>query len=195
MSINILWDFDGTLVDSYPVFVRIFSQVIGSHIDKEEIMKHAKVSLTHAAKHYSLSQRQIQHMLEMEKSIHPSEYRLFPYVADVLKRANSNCIVTHNSKEEVKRILEYHGLLHYFSEIIGMEDGFPRKPDVAAYQYMSEKYKIHLAVGDRALDLIPAKRLGIMTCAFQNEKLDEADYYIHSYNQLLYLLEQKSYQV
>ncbi|CAM4245556.1 HAD hydrolase-like protein [Bacillus manliponensis] len=111
MSINILWDFDGTLVDSYPVFIRIFSEVIGSHIDKEEIMRHAKVSLTHAVKHYKLSQRQIHYMLKREKSIHPSEYQVFPYVEDVLKCANSNCIVTHNSREEVKRILEYHGLL------------------------------------------------------------------------------------
>ncbi|CAM4245518.1 hypothetical protein [Bacillus manliponensis] len=35
-----------------------------------------------------------------------------------------------------------------------MEDEFPRKPEVEAYQYMNEKYDIHLAVGDRALDLM-----------------------------------------
>ncbi|WP_369903150.1 HAD-IA family hydrolase [Bacillus manliponensis] len=194
MSINILWDFDGTLVDSYPIFVRIFSDIIGSHIEQKEIMKHAKVSLTHAAKHYKLSQGQIQRMLEIEKSIHPSEYRLFPYVEDVLKCANSNCIVTYNSREEVKRILGYHGLLQYFSEIIGMEDGFPRKPEVGAYQYMNEKYHVHLAVGDRALDLLPAMELNIKTCAFQNVEINGADYYVNDYNQLLHMLE-KSYQV
>lgn len=182
MSINILWDFDGTLVDSYPVFVHSFKKVIGNDVHEEEIMKHVKISLTHAAQHYGLSQQQIEHLLEMEKSIHPSEYRLFPYVEEILKHKDCNCIVTHNSKHDVKRILEYHGLLHYFSEIIGWEDEFPRKPNVTAYEYVNEKYKVHLAIGDRALDLVPAKQLGMKTCAFQNEKIEAADYYIDCYD-------------
>jgi FMN phosphatase YigB (HAD superfamily) len=37
-----------------------------------------------------------------------------------------------------------------------------------------------LVVGDRDLDLIPARELNIKTCAFQNRNI-EADFHIDSY--------------
>ncbi|MFI8706679.1 HAD hydrolase-like protein [Bacillus sp. NPDC077411] len=81
-------------------------------------------------------------------------------------------------------------ILHYFSEIIGWEDGFPKKPNPEAYIHMQKKHSINFVVGDRALDIIPATKLGITTCAFQN-----ADYYIDSYHQLLHILKEKSLHI
>lgn len=195
MKINILWDFDGTLVDSYRVFVRMFKRFVEEHIHEDEIMKQLKISFTHAVKYYGLSQQQIDQILEMERSLHPSEYQPFPNIEEVLQRANCNCIVTHNSKQEVLRILEYYGWRHYFSEIIGWEDGFPKKPNPEAYIHMQKKYAIYFAVGDRALDIIPATKLGITTCAFQNKEIPDADYYIDSYGQLLQIMKEKSLQI
>ncbi|MEI4828812.1 HAD-IA family hydrolase [Bacillus sp. FJAT-53711] len=195
MNANILWDFDGTLVDSYRVFVRMFKRVIEEHIHEDEIMKHLKISFTHAVKYYGLSQQQIDQILEMERSLHPSKYQPFPGVEEVLQRANCNCIVTHNSKQEVIRILEHYGWLNYFSEIIGWEDGFPKKPNSEAYIHMHKKHSINLVVGDRELDLLPAKKLGITTCAFQNLAIQGADYYIHSYRQFLHIMKEKSLQM
>jgi FMN phosphatase YigB (HAD superfamily) len=37
-------------------------------------------------------------------------------------------------------------------------------------------------IGDRELDLKPARELGIKTCAFQNDDI-EADYHLTSYDQ------------
>ncbi|ENQ3078137.1 HAD-IA family hydrolase [Bacillus multifaciens] len=185
MKVNILWDFDGTLVDSYRVFVRMFKRVVEEHIHEDEIMKHLKISFTHAVKYYGLSQRQIDQILEMERSVHPSEYQPFPRVEEVLQRAHRNCIVTHNSKEEVLRILKYYG----------WEDGFLKKPNPESYVHMQKKYAINFVVGDRELDIIPATKLGITTCSFQNEAIPDADYYIDSYHQLLHILKEKSMQI
>lgn len=195
MKVNILWDFDGTLVDSYRVFVHMFKRVAEEHIHEDEIMKYLKISFTHAVKYYGLSQQQIDQILEMERSVHPAEYQPFPRVEEVLQRAHCNCIVTHNSKEEVLRILKYYGWGHYFSEIIGWEDGFPKKPNPESYVHMQKKYAINFVVGDRELDIIPATKLGITTCSFQNEAIPDADYYIDSYHQLFHILKEKSMQI
>jgi len=45
---------------------------------------------------------------------------------------------------------------------------------------LHEKHHIDLAIGDREIDLIPAKELGIATCIFQNQNVN-ADYYLSNY--------------
>ncbi|EEK42002.1 Phosphoglycolate phosphatase [Bacillus cereus m1293] len=47
---------------------------------------------------------------------------------------------------------------------------------------MHQKHKIDLAIGDRELDLLPAKELGIITCMFQGQS-DVADYYLNDYSE------------
>jgi len=59
------------------------------------------------------------------------------------------------------KFLRYYGWENYFAEIVTLANGFPRKPPVDSYQYLLTKYSIDLAIGDRELDLIPAKKLGI----------------------------------
>ena len=93
------------------------------------------------------------------------------------------------------RILEHYGWLHYFSEIIGWEDGFLKKPNPEAYIHMQKKHSINFVVGDRALDIIPATKRGITTCAFQNETIPDAEYHIDFYHQLLHILKEKSMQI
>ena len=36
---NILWDFDGTLFDTYPVYTKLLSEILGDTVDKQEIYK------------------------------------------------------------------------------------------------------------------------------------------------------------
>ncbi|SFI32319.1 MULTISPECIES: hypothetical protein [unclassified Bacillus (in: firmicutes)] len=54
MNVNILWDFDGTLVDSYCVFIRMFKRVVEENIHEDEIMNHLKILFTHVVKYYGL---------------------------------------------------------------------------------------------------------------------------------------------
>ena len=83
------------------------------------------------------------------------------------------------------RILKYYG----------WEDGFLKKQNPESYVHMQKKYAINFVVGDRELDIIPATKLGITTCAFQNEAIPGADYYIDSYHQLFHILKEKSMQI
>ncbi|MCH1627701.1 HAD-IA family hydrolase [Fredinandcohnia quinoae] len=184
---NILWDFDGTLFDTYPAYSKIFSQVLEGKVDEKEIYKRLKVSFSHAIDYYKLTKSQIDEIGILESKLTPNDVKPFEKVEEILKFANKNVIMTHKDRHGVLSILKHYGWDKYFSDMVTIDDGFPRKPNSLSYQYLHEKHKIDLAIGDREIDLIPAKELGISTCIFQN-KSKFADYEISDYSDLTKLI-------
>lgn len=177
---NILWDFDGTLLDTYPVYTETLYTVLNGQYDREEIYHQLKVSFGHAFNYFQLSQEQIVEFKEIESRISPDLVKPFDGVENVLKFATKNVIMTHKDRKSVEVFLKYHGIDHHFTEIVSVEDGYPRKPDPASYKYLHDKYTVDLAIGDRELDLIPANKLGIRTCMFQGESV-VADFKLDQY--------------
>ncbi|KSU58337.1 phosphoglycolate phosphatase [[Bacillus] enclensis] len=178
---NILWDFDGTLFDTYPAYTRTLSQVLGEGADNQEIYDKLKVSYSHAIEFYNISPEQVEENERLKKELSPLDMRPFDGVEEVLKFAGRNVIMTHKDRDGVLAILDHYGWTHYFADIVTIDDGFPRKPHPAAYQHLHTKNKIDLAIGDRDLDLLPAKELGIAACMFQGES-DIADYHLDDFN-------------
>lgn len=177
---NILWDFDGTLFDTYPAYTRILKDVLGEEAEHEEILSQLKISFTHAFTHYNLKEEQISYIRKMARSLKLQDLQPFPGVKDVLKRAGCNVIMTHKEREDVLAILEHHNMSSLFADMVAGDDGYPRKPHKASYEYLYGKNSIDLAIGDRELDILPAKELGIRTCLFQNST-PGADYYLSRY--------------
>lgn len=189
--LNILWDFDGTLFNTYPAYTDILYDLLGGKVDKSTIYHHLKVSVSHAISTFQLSGEQVKEMKQKSKNINNSEMLPFPDVERVLQFADKNVIMTHKSFHGVVYILRHYGFEKYFSEIVTLENGFPRKPDIGAYQYLHTKYHIDLAIGDRELDLIPAKKLGIQTCMFQNTS-PYADFSLSNYEEFFNLFHLES---
>ncbi len=52
---NKLWDFDGTLFNTYPAYTNALSSVLGDEIDKKDIYKNLKISYVYAIKYYNVS--------------------------------------------------------------------------------------------------------------------------------------------
>lgn len=177
---NILWDFDGTLFDTYPAYTDIFYEILDSQVSKQEIFADLKISFTHAVRKFGFTEQQIKRAFATEQDLHPAKTPPFPYVENVLKSAEINVIMTHKPRKEVMNILKHYSWIEYFNDIVAGDDGFPRKPDPASYIYLHNKYKIDLAIGDREIDIIPAKTIGIKTCLFQNNT-QGADLYLTSY--------------
>ncbi|KIL51740.1 phosphoglycolate phosphatase [Jeotgalibacillus alimentarius] len=175
---NILWDYDGTLFDTYPAYAKRMSLVLNG-VSEEDCYTQLKVSATHAINHFRMTEAQINEYNLLISRISPEEMPPFDHVEDVLKQADYNVIMTHKDQEGAHKVLDYYGFTTYFREIVTADHGFPRKPDPAAYEYLHNKYRIDLAVGDRELDIIPAKQLGMYTCLFQNDK--PADFHLKSY--------------
>ncbi|PLT27624.1 HAD-IA family hydrolase [Peribacillus deserti] len=177
---NILWDFDGTLFDSYPAYTSVLSQVLGDSVDEKEIYDQLKVSFSHAIDYYGLSEKQINEINNLNKLISPNDITPFESVEKILTFADKNVIMTHKSRAGVSAILNHYGWDKYFVDMVTIDDGFPRKPDSLSYVYLHQKHHIDLVIGDRLLDILPAKELGIQTCLFQNTN-DAADYQLSHY--------------
>ena len=185
---NILWDLDGTLFDTYPKLMAAFQKLAGKQINEDELIRWLKKDSKQAFKHYGIPENKQQEYLKIDLKFSDADKKPFPFVEEVLKMADKNIIVTHRTKESTFRLLNHWKLNHYFQEIIcPEEDGFPRKPHTAAYSYVHDKYGIDLVIGDRTLDIIPAKKLGIPTCLFQNEDA-VADFYLSSYKDFPHVL-------
>ncbi|WP_079911823.1 HAD-IA family hydrolase [Paenibacillus sp. 32352] len=180
---HILWDFDGTLFDTYPVYTEIMYEVMEERVSKEEILNHLKLSFSHTIKQFGLGEQQLNRIFTKERDLHPSHMKPFPFVEAILKLAEVNVIMTHKPRIEVLPILEYYGWMHYFAEIVAGGDGYPSKPNPESYKYLHDKYKLDLVIGDREIDILPGRHIGLRTCLFQNHA-PGADLYVNDYEEL-----------
>lgn len=178
---NILWDFDGTLFDTYPALVEGFVNLSQKDLDRSEVLTWLKIDSKTAFKHYGISEEQRIEYQKLHNHYSKLYSRPFDHLEDALAAVKNNIIVTHRDKESTMYLLEKFHLATYFKEIVSVEEqGFTRKPHCSSYEYVLKSHHIDLVVGDRDLDLIPARELQIKTVAFQNRKI-EADFHIDSY--------------
>jgi len=179
--INILWDFDGTLFDTYPALVEAFIHLSKQDLDPAEVLRWLKIDSKTAFKHYGISEEYREEYQKLYSYYSDFTSKPFEHLEDALSAADQNVIVTHRDKESTIFLLEKFNLTHYFSEIVSVEEqGFARKPDPSSYEYALSICSIDLAVGDRDLDLIPAGKLNMKRAAYQNRNI-EADFYLDSY--------------
>ncbi len=188
--INILWDFDGTLFDTYPAYTKMLSEILGDTVNKQEIYKNLKISYSHAIHYYNISCEQEEKIKVLKGKINPRDMKPFAGVEEVLKFADKNVIMTHKHRAGVMEILNHYGWDKYFVDMVTIDDGFPRKPNSLAYDHLHKKHNIDLAIGDRELDLLPAKELGISTCMFQGD-CDVADYSLAQYSEFFKVVSDK----
>lgn len=187
---NILWDFDGTLFNTYPVYTGLIKQILGDEASSREIYDQLKKSFGEAFKYFNFSAAQARRFFELYRNTPAEAFVPFKNIEPVLDFAQKNFIVTHNDREDLNRMLEPYQLESYFTETVTSDDGYPKKPDSLAYRYLNKKYKIDLVIGDRLLDIIPGRALGIHTCLFQNHE-PGADYYLDEYTDFFQEIVQK----
>ena len=178
---NILWDFDGTLFDTYPALVEGIVKLSQKDLERSEVLKWLKIDSKTAFKHYCLSEDLREEFQKLHINYSKLHSRPFDHLEDVLASVDNNIIVTHRDKESTIYLLEKLHLAKYFKEIVSVEEqGFTRKPHCSSYEYVLKSHHIDLVMGDRDLDLIPARQLNIKTVAFQNCNI-AADFHIDSY--------------
>lgn len=198
---NILWDFDGTLLDTYPAMVEAFSKALKAfsiHSEKEEILSYMKISISKAVEHYrscyQLPEAFSKLFVTYEGQISPERVHPFPYAREIcqhiIEAGGSNFIVTHRDYT-AKEYLRHHKMLELFTEIVTSENGFKRKPDPEAYEYLIEEYSLKreqtLIVGDREFEIAAAKNASVLSCLFDSNRIPIEtlpDYKIHSLTEL-----------
>lgn len=197
---NFIWDFDGTIVDTYPVMVlalrqALFLQNVEAPDDLlSPILQH---SIRWFVKNHVPPDKQkavykTYQQLEHQAQVDPP---LFEGAKKVLKaqikHGGQNFLATHRNYS-TKEILVKNDLTSYFNDIITSEDGFARKPDPAMLTFLIEKHHLVLSetlmIGDRPIDIVMGDNAHVKTCLFNVKEIPyavKADYTIHTLTELL----------
>lgn len=158
-------------------------------MDEKEIYERLKISSSHTIEYYKLSDKQAKEIHLLHSQLNPGDIQPFEKVEEILAFANKNVIMTHKHRKGVLEILRHYGWGKYFIDMVTIDDGFPRKPNPLAYEHLHKKHHIDLVIGDRELDILPAKELGIATCIFQTQS-DIADYSLSHYSDFFKVIEE-----
>ena len=177
----IIWDLDGTLIDSYEVIVgSIYDGLkdLDIYIDKKVIADHVQTySVTSFIKMISdktgidsdiifdnYFKYNDQRNLQIKAIVHAKES-----LETLSQRNILHLMYTHKSNITFE-ILENLDMLKYFKEILTIDDGFKRKPDPEALNYLLNKYQLDknevFYVGDRSLDIESAINAGVKSILF-----------------------------
>jgi phosphoglycolate phosphatase-like HAD superfamily hydrolase len=105
-------------------------------------------------------------------------------------RGGLNLIVTHRGRAGLDRLLAAHRLTDYFADSTSNDDGYPRKPDPAAFVALIKKHQLPretaLGLGDRDIDVLAAQAAGIRAAFFgMNNSTTSPDFIYMDYAQLL----------
>lgn len=172
---NFIWDFDGTLYDTYPVMLRALMKTMAEYdVLLPEKIVYRKIKET--------SIRQLISELPVPKNEFDATYHRyekvsltasFPFaetaaVLAALKTiGGQHFILTHRTVASTWELLKRDGLEKNIEAIIGSDSGFPRKPDPTSLLHLMADYQLEpqetVMVGDRPLDIKAGQNAGIKT--------------------------------
>jgi HAD superfamily hydrolase (TIGR01549 family) len=201
---HVIWDYDGTLFDTYPVMGAALCDALKSQgIDEplEQTVSLLKVSMGHAAQYYNerylLGEDFWARFRELRKTAELEHTKPFDGIVELcheIKRAGGNNYLLTHRGESAKHFLEKYGILSDFDDFVTADQKFPRKPSPDAILYLMEKHGFApdnaLMVGDRDIDILAGKNAGIHTCYFTDggEPYDVAEFNIQSFSELAIIL-------
>lgn len=176
MKNTVIYDLDGTLLDSYGLIVESLNEMTGE--DKKYILDYViQGSVDLYLEKIALKENKSFDTLKKEYSNISSkrklDIRLIDGALDILeyfhKMEITQHIFTHRGNTTIP-VLENLGIRKYFKEIITSQSGFERKPSGQALKYIVEKYgldkKYTYYVGDRVLDVESANDANINSILF-----------------------------
>lgn len=200
---NYIWDFDGTLFDTYPAITQAFQKTIkslGYNVSLSIIDALVKVNLDYCidqiVEWLNVDRDMLIEIFQREyKACPPDVFPPFSGVIDTCKtikaKGGKNFIATHRRKSGTLALLNYYEMENLFTEIICGDNGFPHKPDPAMFLYLMKQHQLSkdetITIGDRALDIAAGRSAGIQTVLFialDDTKL-KADRLITDFHDLL----------
>ncbi|WP_445080874.1 HAD family hydrolase [Lactococcus sp. KTH0-1S] len=176
-----IWDLDGTLIDSYEVFLEALSESFANFnrpFDRETVYNFIKGQSVNALlKEQPVPFQEIKEDFTANSTAKNDKIKLMVGAKAVLdwtqKENIQNFIYTHKGKNAYD-LLNQLEISPYFLEIVTSENGFKRKPHPEAINYLLEKYKLKpeetYYIGDRILDIEASHNSGIHSINFLSAK-------------------------
>jgi len=180
-STIILFDLDGTLIDSTEAILESFSKAYekcgGVKPNDESIKELIGLPLDIMFIELGISRDEAIHYVtaykEHYRTIHTQKTVLLPKAKEAIELAYSFAtlgVVTTKTGQYSRELLEYFGLMKYFDVLIGYEDVKNPKPDtepiLKALTQLNFSSKISAyMIGDSTADLVSAKEANIINIA------------------------------
>ncbi len=205
---NLIWDFDGTLFDTYPEITRAFIDTLkkdyGIEYDYKEAFPLAKASIGFCieslADEFNLDREEFSENYKKryfgELTFEDKPFDNTEEVLEYVSKRGGNFLITHRDSKSLDGFLIRNDFNKYFIEIVSSDANFPLKPDPTSFNYIIDKYKLKkeetLGVGDRILDVEAARNAGIKSCFFDpgDSKIGIANYNISKMKDLLKILKE-----
>jgi len=177
----ILFDLDGTLIDSTEAILESFSKAFekcgGDKPADESIKNLVGLPLDIMFIKLGVNRDEVMHYVtaykEHYRTIHTQKTVLLPKVKEAIELASTFAtlgVVTTKTGQYSRELLEYFGLMKYFEVLIGYEDVENPKPDpepifnaLNQLNYSSETTAY--MVGDSTADLVAAREANITNVA------------------------------
>ena len=170
----LIYDFDGTLSDTYPIFTEAFLKLMEKYNipqDYDTVYSLLKQSVGAALNHYDFPMSKKEARVEFEAIYQPiavEKQNLFPDAEDILRfgllRGKKNYVYTH-SGEWVYALFERMGIQDCFEFVIDSTYDFPRKPDPTAALLIAKQFQVGseecVYIGDSDVDMQTANAAGM----------------------------------
>lgn len=168
---TVIFDFDGTLVDSFKVAIEVAHELTGRStlVQPEEIVRLRKLRLLDVAKDLKLPRWQWPFLLlrgrrMMAKRL--DEVLPFPGMPELVQELHSSgynlLVMSSNSQTNVQRVLDARSLSQYFTSIKG---GIGLLGKSKGLRELMEQQKLELAdciyIGDEPRDIEGSKKIGM----------------------------------
>ena len=207
----VIFDLDGTLVDSMWVWSKIDEDYLGRYgIEVDEMLESELegMSFTETAE-YVKNRFQLEDSVEkikadwnqMASDFYRAQVPLKKHVREFLEYLESQDITmgiaTSNSHELVEIVLEAHGMRQKFASIRTSCEVEKGKPYPYVYQQVAKDLDVEptrcLAFEDVPNGVLAAKRAGMTICAIRDRQVaemeevlrQEADYFVEDYKQII----------
>ena len=207
----VIFDLDGTVVDSMWVWPEVDIEFLGQRgIELPDDLQMALdgksfyESAVYMKKRFGLEESEEELMdiwNHMAMDMYVNKVKAKEYVEEFLIELIQNGIKTgiasSNSEVLVKATLRANGILDCFDSVHTANEVAKGKPSPDIYLLVAEDLKVKpencLVFEDIVMGILAGKNAGMKTCAIYDEysaydderKRETADYYIHSYKELL----------
>lgn len=177
----VIWDLDGTLIDSYKFIVPSIIEVAKKHgviltkdeVSKEVIATSVIACLGNLSKKTNVSLETLLEEYREHNRKSTEEIELIEGAKETLKALKERDIVnflyTHRGVT-TNEVLSRLGIKEFFTDIVSGTDGFKRKPSGEALEHLVKKYNLDknvtYYVGDRNIDIECAKNAGVKGILF-----------------------------
>ena len=170
---NVFWDYDGTLMDTYPVMVECLKKLMqdrGCVLDADQLMAWMKDSLSEALRQCSqicgeAPETLLRDFRALEKErfddVRPCE-GIPDLMRAIHERGDRQFLVTHRERDALS-MLERYDLARYLTDAVTAENGFPRKPAPDSLRHLMNIWQVEegVMIGDRPLDVEAGNRAGL----------------------------------